>query len=111
MKVFKKLPFFRGVNCSTSGVYSKIIHSGFFQRKVYGIPVTFGCCVGEQSQEAWRRYHQSLDVKAENLKDYFVRDRPSEMWADDMGKWMEMVQVGANSGVVQCASSGSECNY
>ena len=43
-----------------------------------------------QSQEAWRRYHQSLDVKAENLKDYFVRDRRhGEMWADDVGKWME----------------------
>lgn len=35
----------------------------------------------------------------------------SEMWADDMGKWMEMGEVGANSGVWQCAGSGSECNY
>ena len=32
-------------------------------------------------QEAWRRYHQSLDVKPEDLKDYFVRDR-REMPAD-----------------------------
>ena len=35
-------------------------------------------------QEAWRRYHQSLDAKPEDLKDYFVRDR-REMPADEEG--------------------------
>lgn len=31
------------------------------------------------NQEAWRRYHQSLDVKPEDLKDYFVRDREKQV--------------------------------
>lgn len=76
---------------------------------MYGIPVTFGCCVGySQSQEAWRRYHQSLDVKAEGLKDYFVRDRHwnhrkcGRMTWGNGWKWfkLERIQVFGNVLVV-----------